>query len=336
MCQRICACSGIPYLPALGEELRSLDAFEFVRVRVRRESCAEDPFLCDVTPLGVPIEPTSAFELRQGGRVNQAALRLRMAMRTVEPVIAALHHSSAASAPAHKSRLALLFPTGRKSQARKPLDTRIPGRSKQAETATQTSLTQPQDGPDEQQPHVQIIEPGALLRPSQSRLIGPPESVRAGPNSGLRSAPSRLPIKASGTSADQGEAVLPGHNVTAEGGGAAEAPKDAAASEVGQKETCHAAPAVVVADGDAASGSDSPVPPAGQDRDARPGTEALPDDPQVLHCTFAKYIACRLSGQARRVQTASLTRALLPGLCPSRIRRVWNSDDTSVVTCMIF
>ena len=261
-------------------------------MRVRRESCAEDPFLCDVTPLGVPIEPTSAFELRQGGRVNQAALRLRMAIRTVEPVIAALHHSSAAPAPAHKSRLALLSPTGRKSQARRPPDTRIPGRSKQAETATQTSLTQPQDRPDDQQPHVQVIDSGALLRPSQSRLPGPPESVRAGLNSGLRSAPSRLSIEASGTSEDQGAAVLPGHNATAEGGGAAEAPTDAAASEVGQEETCLAASVVVVANGDAASSS--LVSPASQDRDARPRVETLPDDPQVLRCTFAKYITMRL------------------------------------------
>lgn len=82
-----------PYLPDLGEDLKCLDVFTFVRSRfqkntaVPQESCSQDPFLCAITPHGIPIEPTSSFMVRQGGRLDQKGLRLRSAVRIVEPRI---------------------------------------------------------------------------------------------------------------------------------------------------------------------------------------------------------------------------------------------------------
>eukprot|EP00892_Ulva_mutabilis_P012578 jgi/Ulvmu1/9693/UM055_0031.1 len=184
--------NGAPFLPALGEELRCLDGFDFVRLRIRQTSCADDPFLCDLTPLGVPIEPTSAFELRQGGRINQAALRLRMAMRTVEPRLPAVRHRSM-TPPEPQSRLMHISPSGREKHGRNVAPSRIPGRSKHTASSVHTSLAQHGDlGPTAR------TQADAALDPSCSRLPRAPGRKSAG-NRGIRlkSAPSQLSVEAS-------------------------------------------------------------------------------------------------------------------------------------------
>lgn len=189
-------CSGSPFLPALGEELRCLDGFEFVRARVRQASCADDPFLCDITPLGVPIEPTSAFELRQGGRMNQAALRLRMAIRTVEPMLAAVRHRAMA-VPEPTSRLAHVPPFGRGKQTRKGARTRIPGKSMKPLDTT-GNLPHLRDCAADQPGPNGSTDPANLSDRKNSRLPRPPRGLASSlGGSGRKSAPSRLSAEVS-------------------------------------------------------------------------------------------------------------------------------------------
>jgi hypothetical protein len=94
--------SGKHYLVDIGEELRALDRHDVVRRRLSgpEDSCSRDPFLCVLTPHGIPVEPASSLMIRQGGRLNQRALRLRSAIRILEPHVAHMRgRPSAANTP---------------------------------------------------------------------------------------------------------------------------------------------------------------------------------------------------------------------------------------------
>lgn len=75
---------GVDYLANIGPDVAFLDALPFLRSRLTFTKAAEDPFLCEVTPDGIPIEEATTCDLRRGGhRFSSEALRLRMARKAL-------------------------------------------------------------------------------------------------------------------------------------------------------------------------------------------------------------------------------------------------------------
>jgi hypothetical protein len=69
-------CTGTDYMGVLGPDLAFLDSVPFLRNRLTFTRAAEDPFLVEVTPDGIPIEEATTCDLRRG--------RLLCIMRALE------------------------------------------------------------------------------------------------------------------------------------------------------------------------------------------------------------------------------------------------------------
>jgi hypothetical protein len=76
-------CRSAPYLASMGPEMRFLDKYSFVMKLTRGVSCMHDVLLCCVTLTGLPLQPCSNTELREGGHIDSFSLRLRMALKTL-------------------------------------------------------------------------------------------------------------------------------------------------------------------------------------------------------------------------------------------------------------
>ncbi|GIL82880.1 hypothetical protein Vretimale_8381 [Volvox reticuliferus] len=75
---------GVDYLAAIGPDVGFLDELPFMRTRLTFSRAAEDPFLAEVTPDGIPIEEATTCDLRRGGqRFSSEALRIRMARKVL-------------------------------------------------------------------------------------------------------------------------------------------------------------------------------------------------------------------------------------------------------------
>jgi len=88
---------GTDYLSRVGPDLGFLDGLVFLSSRLVSRRAADDPFLMEVTPDGVPIEEATAMDLRRGGhRVSSDALRIRMARKTLGQYGGPQHRAHAA------------------------------------------------------------------------------------------------------------------------------------------------------------------------------------------------------------------------------------------------
>eukprot|EP00798_Chlamydomonas_sp_ICE-L_P014827 gene14827-20880_t len=75
---------GKDYLATVGPDLAFLDQLSFLRSRLQQKKAADDPFLVEVTPDGIPIEEATTCDLRRAGhRLSSDALRIRMARRAM-------------------------------------------------------------------------------------------------------------------------------------------------------------------------------------------------------------------------------------------------------------
>ncbi|KXZ53645.1 hypothetical protein GPECTOR_6g562 [Gonium pectorale] len=75
---------GVDYLAGIGPDASFLDALPFLRSRLSFGRAADDPFLAELTPDGVPIEEATTCDLRRGGqRFSSDALRIRMARKVL-------------------------------------------------------------------------------------------------------------------------------------------------------------------------------------------------------------------------------------------------------------
>ncbi|GLI67280.1 hypothetical protein VaNZ11_011465, partial [Volvox africanus] len=75
---------GVDYLATIGPDVGFLDELPFMRTRLTFSRAAEDPFLAEVTPDGIPIEEATTCDLRRGGqRFSSEALRIRMARKVL-------------------------------------------------------------------------------------------------------------------------------------------------------------------------------------------------------------------------------------------------------------
>ncbi|EFJ48469.1 hypothetical protein VOLCADRAFT_90723 [Volvox carteri f. nagariensis] len=75
---------GVDYLAAIGPDVGFLDELPFLRSRLTFTRAADDPFLSEVTPDGIPIEEATTCDLRRGGqRFSSEALRIRMARKVL-------------------------------------------------------------------------------------------------------------------------------------------------------------------------------------------------------------------------------------------------------------
>ncbi|KAG2429849.1 hypothetical protein HXX76_010631 [Chlamydomonas incerta] len=73
---------GVDYLAAIGPDCGFLDSLPFLRSRLSFGKAADDPFLVELTPDGIPIEEATTCDLRRGGqRFSSDALRIRMARK---------------------------------------------------------------------------------------------------------------------------------------------------------------------------------------------------------------------------------------------------------------
>jgi hypothetical protein len=63
--------------------MRFLDKYGFVMKLTKGVSCMHDVLLCCLTATGLPLQPCSNTELREGGHIDSFALRLRMALKTL-------------------------------------------------------------------------------------------------------------------------------------------------------------------------------------------------------------------------------------------------------------
>ena len=120
-----CACRGEPYLASVGPDLELLEQYPLIARRTQGIALAQDPFLCCLTPSGVPLEPTSRVELRSGRRQCTEALRLRLAIKLLyaaqrRPQSPSMHLTRFVRTPAPPVRTAPMDQPGSEGDARRP------------------------------------------------------------------------------------------------------------------------------------------------------------------------------------------------------------------------